>query len=101
MTAHFVIDGYELCVEADEIEQTGDFLLARKNGRNVAGVRLDDCVAFWIEEGEKRHGHWAYPGLCSICGENKYKDIDIWADWNPPFCPNCGSPMDGVTDDEK
>ena len=44
------------------------------------------------------HGKWT-PGIeeCPVCGENKFKDLDadIWADWQPPFCPNCGVKMDG------
>ena len=49
-----------------------------------------------------RHGHWE-PGnpICSVCGENKFKDLDadIWCDWQPDFCPNCGAKMDGGVDD--
>ena len=45
-----------------------------------------------------KHGKWV-PGVkeCPICGEDKFKDLDanIWADWQPPFCPNCGAKMDG------
>ena len=44
------------------------------------------------------HGQWE-PGnpICPVCGENKFKDLDadIWCDWLPPFCPNCGAKMDG------
>lgn len=44
------------------------------------------------------HGRWE-PGNhdCPICGENKFKDLDadIWCDWQPDFCPNCGAKMDG------
>lgn len=40
------------------------------------------------------HGEWE-PGnpICPVCGEDKFKglDADIWADWQPPFCPNCGA----------
>lgn len=34
---------------------------------------------------------------CPVCKESKFKglDADIWADWQPPFCPNCGARMDG------
>lgn len=50
-----------------------------------------------------RHGHWE-PGnpICSVCGENKFKDLDadIWCDWLPDFCPNCGAKMDGGDSDE-
>ncbi len=44
-----------------------------------------------------RHGRWE-PGnpICPVCGENKFKDLDadVWADWQPKFCPNCGACMD-------
>lgn len=47
---------------------------------------------------EDVHGEWE-PGnpVCPVCGESKFKglDADIWADWQPPFCPNCGARMDG------
>ena len=48
-----------------------------------------------------RHGRWE-PGnpICPVCGENKFKDLDadIWCDWLPDFCPNCGAKMDGGSD---
>ena len=44
------------------------------------------------------HGRWE-PGnpICPVCGGDKFKDLDadIWCDWLPPFCPNCGAKMDG------
>lgn len=44
------------------------------------------------------HGRWE-PGnpICPVCGGNKFKDLDadIWSDWMPDFCPNCGAKMDG------
>ena len=47
------------------------------------------------------HGRWE-PGnpICPVCGGNKFKDLDadIWCDWQPDFCPNCGAKMDGVDD---
>ena len=46
---------------------------------------------------EVKHGRWE-PGnpICPVCGENKFKDLDadVWADWQPKFCPNCGVRMD-------
>ena len=46
---------------------------------------------------EVRHGRWE-PGnpICPICGEDKFKglDADIWNDWEPKHCPNCGAKMD-------
>ena len=44
------------------------------------------------------HGQWE-PGnpICPVCGGNKFKDLDadIWCDWQPDFCPNCGAKMNG------
>ena len=33
--------------------------------------------------------------ICPCCGEDKFKDLDadIWADWQPKYCPNCGARM--------
>lgn len=47
------------------------------------------------------HGGWECGEPCPVCGEDRFKnlDADIWADWQPPFCPNCGSRMDGGIDD--
>ena len=48
-----------------------------------------------------RHGRWE-PGnpICPVCGGDKFKDLDadIWCDWQPDFCPNCGAKMDGGAD---
>ena len=48
-----------------------------------------------------RHGQWE-PGnpICPVCGGDKFKDLDadIWCDWMPDFCPNCGAKMDGGED---
>lgn len=42
-------------------------------------------------------GKWE-PGnpICPVCGNDKFKglDADVWADWMPPFCPNCGARCD-------
>ena len=48
------------------------------------------------------HGQWE-PGnpICPVCGGDKFKDLDadIWCDWKPDYCPNCGAKMDGGVDD--
>lgn len=33
--------------------------------------------------------------ICPICGMDKYSGLyaDIYADWQPKFCPNCGAEM--------
>lgn len=44
------------------------------------------------------HGKWENGNpICPVCGGNKFKDLDadIWCDWQPDFCPNCGAKMDG------
>ena len=43
------------------------------------------------------HGQWKDGvSICPICGRDKYTglDADIYADWQPKFCPNCGAKMD-------
>ena len=44
-----------------------------------------------------RHGRWENGNpICPVCGKDKFKDLDadIWCDWQPAFCPNCGAKMD-------
>ena len=44
------------------------------------------------------HGAWKSGDCrCPVCGEDKFKglDADIWSDWNPNYCPNCGADMRG------
>lgn len=48
-----------------------------------------------------RHGRWENGNpICPVCGGDKFKDLDadIWCDWQPAFCPNCGAKMDGGAD---
>lgn len=48
-----------------------------------------------------RHGRWENGNpICPVCGGDKFKnlDADIWCDWQPAFCPNCGAKMDGGAD---
>lgn len=50
-----------------------------------------------LQEPERKKGRWENGEPCPICGEDRFKDLyaDIWADWQPPFCPNCGADMRG------
>lgn len=46
---------------------------------------------------EVRRGTWTDGNpICPVCGKSKFEglDADIWADWQPPNCPNCGARMD-------
>lgn len=49
------------------------------------------------------HGRWI-PGeeKCPVCKKDKFDglDADIWADWQPAYCPNCGAKMDGGKTDD-
>ena len=63
---------------------------------NYAIYMIEDAQA--ADVAPVRHGQWE-PGnpICPVCGGNKFKDLDadIWCDWQPDFCPNCGAKMDG------
>lgn len=44
------------------------------------------------------YGRWENgDSICPVCGKDKFKDLDadIWCDWKPDYCPNCGARMDG------
>ena len=61
------------------------------------GMALSALRPVSLEQVEKVwRGEWT-PGdsICPICEKNKFDglDADIWADWMPSFCPNCGAPM--------
>ena len=53
-----------------------------------------------VDASPVRHGRWKCNKPCPVCGENRFKglDADIWADWEPPYCPNCGAKMDEVSE---
>ena len=45
----------------------------------------------------QKTGHWINgDDKCPCCGKSKFEDLDadIWADWQPKFCPNCGAKME-------
>ena len=50
-----------------------------------------------IEISRVRHGRWDDGDpYCPICRKDKFRglDADIWSDWKPDYCPNCGAKMD-------
>ena len=49
-----------------------------------------------------RHGRWNDGDpYCPICRKDKFMglDADVWADWKPDYCPNCGADMRGSKDE--
>ena len=80
--------------EADVIEDYGDgadFGFGLKNIKStINAIPAADVVPVV-------HGRWTCGEPCPICGESRFKnlDADVWADWEPPYCPNCGAKMDG------
>lgn len=68
----------------------------------VRRVLNDKNIVPAADVAEVVHGQWENGNpICPVCGENKFKDLDadIWCDWQPDFCPNCGAKMDGGFDD--
>ena len=80
---------------------------AERGGSMTALTRLERAYAEIREMpaadvAEVVYGKWENGNpICPVCGENKFKDLDadVWCDWQPDFCPNCGAKMDGGNDD--
>lgn len=57
-----------------------------------------DCIRYMdaADVEPVRHGRWECGKPCPVCGRDRFEglDADIWADWEPPYCPNCGAKMD-------
>lgn len=48
------------------------------------------------------YGRWINGDpYCPVCKKDKFADLDadVWADWQPDYCPNCGAKMDGGDSD--
>ena len=48
---------------------------------------------------KQKTGHWINGDeKCPYCGKSKFEglDADIYADWRPKYCPNCGAKMQEV-----
>lgn len=59
-----------------------------------------DCIRYMdaADVAPVRHGRWNDGDqYCPICRKDKFRglDADVWADWKPDYCPNCGAKMDG------
>ena len=83
----------------------------KAEGKDYNGCR---CRACWVDDmldeidcfqpaadvAPVRHGRWECGKPCPVCGRDRFDglDADIWADWEPPYCPNCGAKMDGGAD---
>ena len=79
--------------KADVYDEDRHILYAVPTGYIVA-MTPDDVMRV-------RHGRWENGNpICPVCGGNKFRDLDadIWCDWQPDFCPNCGAKMDGGAD---
>lgn len=76
----FNVDKAELlkALQYDRNQYETGYLAAKKKYQRPKGK--------WIPRNDK----------CPCCGENKFKDLDadIYADWYPKFCPNCGAEME-------
>lgn len=88
----------------DEIEQTAKDYDKYDDYRRVRGLWTALEIIDKYKAGSKpKTGHWI-KGECScpVCGEDKYKDLDadVWSDWQPKFCPNCGAKMEESEDTE-
>lgn len=74
-----------------------------RNGKFDCIMNENRCINTTAEVAPVVHGRWeAGNPICSVCGEDKFKDLDadIWADWQPKYCPNCGAKMDECNEPE-
>ena len=68
------------------------------NGKFDCLMNENHCINPSDDIAPVRHGQWIDGDqYCPICGKDKFRglDADIWSDWKPDFCPNCGAKMDG------
>lgn len=69
-----------ICINGDE-----QVLSKLADIKNAPSVTPQPKTGQWIDGNP----------ICPCCGEDKFKDLDadIWADWQPKYCPNCGAKM--------
>ena len=73
--------------------------LMEEADRQPGGLISNKTIQFFptADVAPVRHGRWENGNpICPVCGGDKFKDLDadIWCDWQPAFCPNCGAKMD-------
>ena len=79
-----------LTFKADVYDEDGRVLCAVPTGYTVATPPASDVAPVL-------HGRWNDGDpYCPICKKDKFRglDADVWADWKPDYCPNCGAKMD-------
>ena len=71
-----------------------------KNGKFDCLMNENRCINTAADVAPVRHGRWECGKPCPVCGRDRFEGraADIWADWEPPYCPNCGAKMDGGAD---
>ena len=82
-----------------------DALVALIQQEPTDGMYTEEIVAAiaeqpTIEATPVVHGYWVDHYICSNCGKwsTAGLDADVWASYEPPFCPNCGARMRGDGD---
>ena len=72
------------------------------NGKFDCIMNENRCINTAADVVPVRHGRWECGKPCPVCGEDRFKglDADIWADWEPHYCPNCGAKMDKQNEPE-
>ena len=68
-----------------------------RNGKFDCIMNENRCINTTADVAPVRHGRWENGDpICPVCGKDKFKDLDadIWCDWKPDYCPNCGAKMD-------
>jgi len=63
---------------------------SKEDMQELVNEKMKDIVV------ERKKGKWINGDpICPCCGEDKFKDLDadLWSDWKPKYCPNCGSFM--------
>ena len=94
----YTLDVYD--IDLDDAKQFGGKSRIENycEGLYEATELIDDIPA--ADVAPVRHGRWECNKPCPVCGGDRFEglDADIWADWEPPYCPNCGAKMDGGTE---